>query len=515
MKYGTDSAVIWAGSLAEKKCLAVKSRLEATGLPVLIVNSSVGHHDDIFHSAKRIGEWQRDFGLMRPALVLAGSEIPAELRGVFFQNVLNADSSELVSSIFSKSMIIAPEQARILVLYDQLSTHVQTIYDHLSAFKRYSNHEISYCACTVNSPLNFNLGDYDIIVVHFSVRLSLPDYISSEFADALSKYPGRKILFIQDEFDTTEVARSWMDRLRFHTVYTIIPQLSVETVYPQDRFSRTEFITTLAGFVPEQHGNEPKIVPFTQRPIEIGYRGRDLPYWYGALGQEKKQIGVKMKEACQQRGIVEDIQWDDRYRIYGIAWFEFLSQCKAMIGCEGGSNILDEYGAIRSAIESALKVEPNLSFEKAYQLFLLPHENRIRTNQITPKFFEAIYFKTALVLYEGEYSGVLQPHRHYIPLKKDFSNVDDVFRQLTNLPEIQEMVDRTYAEIVSSGLYSHSNFIRNFDRYIDHSRDASITFAARSSMSRSSHTSNPPCRNLPTMMPLTVAQISEGEEPYV
>ena len=51
-------------------------------------------------------------------------------------------------------------------------------------------------------------------------------------------------------------------------------------------------------------------------------------------------------------------------------------------------------------------------------------------NQISPRVFEAIALRTALVLFEGEYSGIIAPGVHYIPLKKNLSNLDDVLSLL-------------------------------------------------------------------------------------
>ena len=50
------------------------------------------------------------------------------------------------------------------------------------------------------------------------------------------------------------------------------------------------------------------------------------------------------------------------------------------------------------------------------------HNYSYRT--ISPRHFEAAAFRICQVLFEGEYSGVLQPMVHYVPLKKDFSNFE-------------------------------------------------------------------------------------------
>ena len=54
-------------------------------------------------------------------------------------------------------------------------------------------------------------------------------------------------------------------------------------------------------------------------------------------------------------------------------------------------------------------------------------------NQISPKIFEAIRLRTALILFDGSYSDVVKPDAHYIVLKKDYSNIDEVFERLEDI----------------------------------------------------------------------------------
>ena len=43
---------------------------------------------------------------------------------------------------------------------------------------------------------------------------------------------------------------------------------------------------------------------------------------------------------------------------------------------------------------------------------------------IAPRHFEAIGCGTTLVMYEGEFSGILKAGEHYVPLKRDHSNIE-------------------------------------------------------------------------------------------
>ena len=94
---------------------------------------------------------------------------------------------------------------------------------------------------------------------------------------------------------------------------------------------------------------------------------------------------------------------------------------------------------------------------------LKQHEGNIHLNTISPRAFEAICLGTALVLFPGHYSGILQPWRHYIPLAKDFSNIEEVVDCLTDLPFLERLTQTAYDEIVNPGTYSYSAFTKKVD----------------------------------------------------
>jgi hypothetical protein len=88
-------------------------------------------------------------------------------------------------------------------------------------------------------------------------------------------------------------------------------------------------------------------------------------------------------------------------------------------------------------------------------------------NQVSPKIFEAIRLRTALVLFEGEYSGAVEAGRHYIPLARDFSNVDEVFTKLDDLDFLTALTERAFHEIIESGRYSYRAFVEGVDNHLD------------------------------------------------
>jgi glycosyltransferase involved in cell wall biosynthesis len=355
----------------------------------------------------------------------------------------------------------------ILFLYDAGSVHVGTTRDHLLAFKHYSKHNIFYANAIGHSQSNIDFSAFDVIVIHYSVRLCLK-YVAHTYLQALKDYTGYKILFIQDEYDTTNIAKEKILNIGIHTVFTAVSTEYLDKVYPTAEFSKVKFIQNLSGYMPEHLSQNFTIKPACERTLMIGYRGRNLPYWYGNLGREKYLIGKTMRQICNERNIVADIEVEDQKRIYGDKWFDFLANCRATLGTESGSNVFDFDGQISHKIKRALNKNPALTYEEIFATYLKKHEGKIIMNQISPKIFEAIALRTALILFEGSYSNVVQPNIHYIPLKKDFSNVDDVLAKLADCKYIDRMTEQSYQDIVQSGLYSYRHFVQNvFDAHID------------------------------------------------
>jgi hypothetical protein len=131
-------------------------------------------------------------------------------------------------------------------------------------------------------------------------------------------------------------------------------------------------------------------------------------------------------------------------------------------------------------VEKAIKEKPDITYEEIFMRYLAEHEGKVIMNQISPRIFEAITLRTALVLFEGEYSGIIKPDIHYISLKKDFSNIDEVLGKLLDDSYLEKLTTRAYTDIVKSGLYSFKQFIQDFDKFLAERRirtsgDTSIT----------------------------------------
>lgn len=446
----------------------------ACGLPVVTVPiTELQTNPDIFSFATNAAEFEEKIrcakdGRSNMDLIKKRYEVSLDNSYNNRFNYLKIHLLKMMKEVRSRMLI---SRFRIAVLYDSNSTHIPTIKEYLEAFKEYSGHEVLFIPASstyweYSSDQHIDLSIFDVVIIHYSIRLSLTWHLSVKVAEALKVYQGLKLLFIQDEYEGTETARCFMDDFNFDIVYTCIPPEYIDKIYPSYRYPSTQFVQVLTGYVSKNNlAIESYAKPLKDRNIDIAYRGRNLPYIYGKLGHEKFEIGVQVKRLSLEFGLKVDIEVESEKRIYGSKWHEFLGSAKATLGTESGSNIFDVTGEIQKEIDRFLKASPNTSFEEIHAKLLSSYEDEIKMNQISPKIFEAIQLRTALILFEGSYSGVIFPEIHYIPLKKDYSNIREVFEKLKDDYFIERLTDRAYNDVIASDKFSYESFINkvNFD----------------------------------------------------
>lgn len=353
---------------------------------------------------------------------------------------------------------------KILILYNESQTYTQTVFEHLDSFRKFSQYKFYYLHYENLIKEESSLKHFQAIFVHYTIRLPM-DQISDGMAEILSQYGGVKGLFIQDEYDNVSRTKFWINKIKFDIVFTVVPKGSISIVYPKDEFPNTKFVNNLTGYAPENLKSLLKGggIPPSRRSIEIGYRGRHLPIKYGDLGREKIRIGVSVKQYCQLNNIVHDIEWDEERRIYGDNWYKFIVNCKSMLGSESGSNVFDWDGSLNQAIKKYRKRNGSMSEDEIYENFIRTLELPGLMNQLSPRIFEMAAAGTIMVLYEGAYSNVIEPNRHFLPLKKDHSNLPEIIAKLRDNNFIDDMASRVKKEIIETGKYSYQKFVDMVD----------------------------------------------------
>jgi hypothetical protein len=209
-------------------------------------------------------------------------------------------------------------------------------------------------------------------------------------------------------------------------------------------------------------------LPSEKRKVDIGYRGRRLEYYMGKGAQEKYEIAVKFREKASGVGLKLDIEANESKRIYGEKWYEFIGNCRGLLGVEAGVSIFDVEDVVYEGYQRLMASNPKISFEEmSKQLGFKEWEDKIYYRTISPRHFEAAAFRVCQILFEGKYSWIMRPMVHYIPLKKDFSNFDEVINMFNNAALRKKMTDNAYNDLIASELYSYKRFVQeSFDKVL-------------------------------------------------
>ena len=355
----------------------------------------------------------------------------------------------------------------MLLLADGSQGHAATLVEHIASLVNLSHHDVrTLNPRGVESLRTLRLEQFDVVVIHYSLMVLSDHYLSPWFRDRIAAYDGLKVQFIQDDYRQVGEMRQAMRELGIRLLFTLVPERELERVWPTSELPGVTKVTTLAGYVPAAAARF-RTPALPSRPLDVGYRGRALPPWLGILGQEKAWIAEGFLARARKRGLRCDIGWTENARIYGEDWFRFVASCRVTLGTESGTTITDFDGSIERDSRAYMAENPDATFWEVHEAVLAPFEGNVQMNVISPRLFEAASLRTGLVLFPGEYSGILEPGRHYVPLEKDFSNVDDVVATIRNTSALAEMIERSYEEIVASGRFSYNRMVAEFDRLLE------------------------------------------------
>lgn len=353
----------------------------------------------------------------------------------------------------------------ILLLCDDNPRHAGTILEHIRALRRGSRHQVRIFNPRRLSFRFLDFDEFDVVVIHYSLLSSSDDFLHHTFREALARYQGLKVQFIQDEYRWIDEVTGAIRQMGVNVLFTCLPADEAQRVYGP-RLPGVTLVPTLTGYVAESLVGLDVPAP-ERRPIDIGYRARKLPFWLGDLGRQKYLIGQGVLERAGRYGLKVDISSREEDRLYGAPWIEFLKSCRATLGSGSGSSVADYDGSIQRDVDRYVRDHPAATYEEVHEKVVAPHEGTLGLNVISPRIFEAVALRTALILFPGPYSGVVRPGEHFILLETDFSNMDEVVAKLRDDSFLRELTDRAYRDVVASGKWSFRELVRQFDSVVE------------------------------------------------
>lgn len=206
------------------------------------------------------------------------------------------------------------------------------------------------------------------------------------------------------------------------------------------------------------------VQPLTTRVIDIGYRSYEGPWYLGNI--EKTEIAEYFLANAAHLGLSVDVSMDVAKRFDARGYAKFLNSCRGQIGTESGGDYFELTDATRNRVNAYMKENPGAGWPDVKREFFDTYGPSIRMRIISGRQIEAAACKTVQILFEGRYNDYFKADEHYIPLKKDFSNIEEVVRKFRDDAYCEGLVDKAYDVVMSELTYDR--LIEKFSSELRH-----------------------------------------------
>lgn len=287
-----------------------------------------------------------------------------------------------------------------------------------------------------------------------------------------------KLVFPQDDATHSALLDQFFAWLKVDAVYSVRPHQR-ELLYPITS-QRAHFFSVLSGYVDDAAVDSMRSFakPFDERRWVVGQRVLAHPAWGGSLSLLKSRAALIMKEECIRRSIACDVSTEPGDAIVGKSWYRFLADCRFVVGAEGGMSVWDPYGTINDAVAEFTGAHPEATFEQIEDACFPGLDGVFEFPGVGPRLFEAAALGCGQILVEGEHRGLVLPWVHYIPLKRDFSNFDEVFAAMANRDRVRDMIAATQQDLVTSPKFRYRTMVEEVSSFIDgHCRRTAMTMS--------------------------------------
>lgn len=314
-----------------------------------------------------------------------------------------------------------------------------TINEYIDSLRK-----LPYKICEINTYSIYNhnllLQDYEVIILHYSLFGGFDYLIDPFLLKFLEKSLAKKILILQDEHQAMNKRLKFIEKIKADVILTAMNDEKSMNLY-KIVLQNVEVIPVLTGYV-SRSLKQVAAIEYSKENL-LFYRARKIDLGIAAL--EKYTIGKFFHE--NYSGQLEiDISFEESSRLYGKTYSDSLRRTKFTLGAEAGTkNIIFEPEIITNA--------------KQYNDFVVENFNTNIENynyrMISPRIFENAAYGVAMVLYEGNYSNVIKPWVHYIPLKKDHSNFAEVLKAMDDIDLVNKILVAAKKDLILSGRFDY------------------------------------------------------------
>lgn len=301
--------------------------------------------------------------------------------------------------------------------------------------------------CNVNNLVQLagclrRIHDYDLVVVSHAAAGDAMT-VTGRIGAALRRRRGVLVSFIGNEYALLDQKIAFLNEAAADYICTQLPLAAARYLY--------QGLTGALVDLPHA------LNPVAYHPLngvartgDIGFIGDIYPHFIG--DRERTDLIEWFAANASARGLACDIR---RVRLPRADWHVFLAGHRGIIGAESGTYFLNDRGGLMTRAAAYEKAHPEASFVDIHARFFAGLEGGVSGKCISSRHFEPVGTKTCQILLEGEYNGVLRAGEHYIPVRRDLSDVDEAIRQFADAGTRDRIAENAYHHVMSGHTYAH------------------------------------------------------------
>jgi hypothetical protein len=351
----------------------------------------------------------------------------------------------------------------------------KTIEDHLYSFRRYGDATYLYVNLAVPWLANAYLpARPDAVIWHTTflgwVRWTPPAQRIGVMKRARRIAAGApfQVALPQDEFLRSAQVSEVMREFGVDHVFSVAPESEWPLIYDGLDPDRVRFSRVLTGYLDEDTVRriDAIVAEGRERTIDIGYRTGPPKPFLGRHAMLKTEVAEVVRERALARGLNVDISTRAEDTLLGDDWYRWLARCRYTLGVEGGASVLDRDGSILDCTQRVERERPEASFEEIEAACFPGEDGKLELHALSPRHLEACATHTAQILVEGEYNGILQPNSHYLPLRRDFSNLDTLLDAVAAGGDRERVAAAAHRDIVASGPWTYRRLVADVEAWL-------------------------------------------------
>lgn len=361
------------------------------------------------------------------------------------RGILGAKDGDQPPAMFRNNRYVVDLYAHLRDFYASLAYSV----DWQDAFTRHPGLEVE--VCNINNLVHFGkcllrIGSYDLVVIsHVAAGDDMT--ILTRAARFLARRNAPMLAFIGNEYDLLDEKIAFMRDVSAERVCSQLPIEAARYLYQgiegSKILSMPHALNPHAYTPPERED---------QRDIDIGFVG-DI-YWPFVGDEERTKLIRHFEAHGAEMGLKCDIRAGQMVRLPRAEWAAFLRRSKAIIGAESGTYYLNDFGKLLTrARDYNLKVDQKATFQDVFDRFYAGVTPGVSGKAISSRHFEPIGAKACQLLLEGDYNGALVAGEHYIPIRRDLSNVAEAVREFRDEGRRQQIANQAYDHVMAHHTY--------------------------------------------------------------